>query len=228
MLKSEPLPLEKRRRALSVADWALLQPALDALGEDEAACRQRFIVRFLYMTGLRLHELATATFGMVQAEDQPAPAYALRFRGKGGRVRAVPLAAAALAVLRQYMQARGLGADPTRAELKTLPLVARLRRDENGEGKADGVSESRIYDLLRATLSAAADALEQEGKNDPASRLRRASTHWMRHSFATRSLQHMPLKHVQLLMGHGDIAITGEYISVEDQALRAGVEKAFG
>jgi len=37
----------------------------------------------------------------------------------------------------------------------------------------------------------------------------------------------MPLKHVQLLMGHGDIAITGEYISVEAEALREAIERAF-
>jgi site-specific recombinase XerD len=59
------------------------------------------------------------------------------------------------------------------------------------------------------------------------SRLRQASTHWLRHSFATRSLAHMLLKHVQLLMGHGDIAITGECISVEAEALREAIERAF-
>lgn len=68
--------------------------------------------------------------------------------------------------------------------------------------------------FISATLQRAAEAIDAEGDAKAVRRTRPASTHWMRH--------------VQLLLGHDDIATTGEYIGGDDQAPRAGAHRLFG
>ena len=62
----------------------------------------------------------------------------------------------------------------------------------------------------------------------PAPAARDLDAHWLHHSLATRWLQQLPMRHGQLLLGHDDIATTGESIDVDEKALRHGVQQVFG
>ena len=101
--RSLPGPRRRRRlpRVLSVADVDLLVAATD--GTDPLALRDRLILELLYGCGLRSMELVALRLGDVQAAQAQ-----LIVRGKGGKMRIVPLGDEAAAALRRYLE-RGRG-----------------------------------------------------------------------------------------------------------------------
>ncbi len=260
-LKSEPLPRHKAQRALDEQAWRCLNEYLDTLDDDEPAHRKRFIVRFAYFTGMRLHELAAARFGMIRpvraSRPQTTTASAsggrtsdgarcstmpmvIEFRGKGGKQRLVPLGRPAQSTLREYMLARNLGDDPLAPQLAQLRLIAPLTssarrcQDEPADAEgpahgeyAPGLSHNRIHRLVKDTMMEAARYADASGHAAAAKTLAAASVHWLRHSFATRTVAHMPLTHVQALMGHADINITSEYVAVDEAQLADAIGRAF-
>ena len=58
-------------------------------------------------------------------------------------------------------------------------------------------------------MRAAADVAMQSGDEAAQQRLRQASTHWLRHTFGTRSVARgVPADVIQAQMGHSSTAIT--------------------
>ncbi len=138
--RSLPGPRRRRRlpRVLSLADVDALVAATE--GTDPLALRDRLILELLYGCGLRSMELVALRLGDVQAAQAQ-----LIVRGKGGKMRIVPLGDEAAAALRRYLE-RGRGelerrrglAGPAAAEpplaggsaapLEERPRAADLRR----------------------------------------------------------------------------------------------------
>lgn len=122
----ERFPGEPAGRALTHAQWRFVLDYLEQFADrDEATHRLRFLVVGLYGTGLRLSELTGARLShlsSVPLKTALGERWMLRVRGKGARVRSVPVANAVLAHLEAYLEARGLEAD-----LKRLPLETRQR-----------------------------------------------------------------------------------------------------
>ena len=79
-----------------------LAAALDGIGGDEAALRDRAILEVLYSSGLRLSELVGLNFGDLHREGG-----LLRVRGKGRRERVVPIGDTALAALDAHLAHAG-------------------------------------------------------------------------------------------------------------------------
>ncbi len=79
-----------------------LNAALDRLGEDEKAVRDRAILEVLYSSGLRLSELTGLNFGDLHREGG-----LLRVRGKGRRERVVPIGDTAIAALDAHLTRTG-------------------------------------------------------------------------------------------------------------------------
>lgn len=63
-------------------------------------------------------------------------------------------------------------------------------------------------------------------ENEFACRLRRASAHWMRHSFGTHATETMDLAIVPDWLGHASLSTTSMHISTE-RAKRHEAAKAF-
>jgi site-specific recombinase XerD len=165
--------------------WDWLVSELDALrpldnrgGRQSSYERQRFLLLFLYWTGLRRTELATA---MMAGFRREGGVWTLDVRGKG-RVLEEPIVvlAPAMATLVRYRLARGLAAEPSRAELD-VPLVARL-----GDGEA--ITDHFLNAQVKALLGRAAERCEAEHP-EWAERLGAATAHWLRHSFVTHSAE---------------------------------------
>lgn len=162
-----------------------MQAHLDALappnnrgGAFGAYGRKRFIVTFLYWTGLRRSELTTAVMSRFQKQRDT---WTLKIKGKGrNKLESIAVMEPAMDALRRYRAYRGLPEMPSSTE-EDLPVVAAL----------DGMSpitDHYLNTLLKSFFAEAACELEAEYP-EWAKRLRAASAHWMRHTLATHSAE---------------------------------------
>ena len=164
-----------------------------AAGDDRIAVRDRALLELMYATGLRVSE--AAALGL---EDIRFDSGYLRCRGKGGKVRVIPFGGQARARLETYLaEARPLFAGG--AEGARVFLTYRGR----------GFSRQGIWKLIKTYARRA-------GIDKP------VSPHTLRHSFASHLLANgAPLRVIQELLGHADIATTQVYTHVDQGRLRA-------
>jgi site-specific recombinase XerD len=150
--------------------------------------------------------------------DPVGLAWTLHVRGKGGKVRAIPLPSRCAPVLRDYRVLRGLPAEP--APFESIPLIHSEKRDTLGH--------SGLYDEVKAVLRAAEETVPT---SDAATRalLHAASTHWLRHGYArTLVVDHaVPLPVAQTLLGHASVQTTAAYARTDLTQLREFVEGSF-
>jgi len=221
--RSLPGPRRRRRlpRVLSVADVDTLVAATD--GTDPLALRDRLILELLYGCGLRSMELVALRLGDVQAAQAQ-----LIVRGKGGKMRIVPLGDEAAAALRRYLE-RGRG------ELERAGL--RVDRATQHEERT-GAPRKRVAVADRSAVPAsrreAPLVLTRSGRALLTSDVRRlvvkysrlagidpASPHMLRHAYATHMLERgADLRAIQELLGHASVSTTQVYTHVSGAHLR--------
>ncbi len=200
-----PGPRRRRRlpRVLSVADVDSLVAATD--GTDPLALRDRLILELLYGCGLRSMELVALRLGDVQAAQAQ-----LIVRGKGGKMRIVPLGDEAAAALRRYLE-RGRGelegagglAGPVAAEAATTRRAAPLLLSRRGRA------------LLTSDIRRLVVKYSRLAGIDP------ASPHMLRHAYATHMLERgADLRAIQELLGHASVSTTQVYTHVSGAHLR--------
>ncbi|MHB9102700.1 MAG: tyrosine-type recombinase/integrase [Sulfuricella sp.] len=189
-LAGNPLALRRRRgeskssRRATVErylDHALWQEVLDFIETLPQAShrdqqhyeRVRWLFRLLYGASLRVSEAAQA-----KASDivQRRSKWWLKVVGKGGTEGDVPLSDELMANLARYRQFHGLSAVPTTVE--STPLVMSVAGRTNRF-----LTPTAIYLVVKEVFRRTAVALDAA---DPAAAatLRRASTHWLRHTSA--------------------------------------------
>ncbi|WP_244123380.1 tyrosine-type recombinase/integrase [Burkholderia gladioli] len=123
--------------------------------------------------------------------------------GKGRRQREVPIPAKLIAMLREQLRAR-----PVPLELESAPpdtpLVA--HRVTGAPLRADGLGV--LFTQIFARTAAQLEASYPGSAAD----LRRASTHWLRHTFANHGLDAgADIRDMQALLGHASLATTTHY-----------------
>jgi integrase len=125
----------------------------------------------------------------------------LRVTGKGNKPREVPVSEELLAAINAELRERG--EKPVGASRRAVPLIGRLR------GAAKALTASGLY---RALVGFIREAAQARAATDPASaaRLERATTHWLRHSYATHALEA-----VRENLGDASLATTSRYVSAE-------------
>ena len=204
----------KTEHSLTEDQWLQLEAYAAGLPPNEAGHRMRFIVSFAYRTGMRLSELIAATLGDLRQEwirGSKEPAWFLTVVGKGQRERLVPLPPEVMTLLGVYLLERGIPLQLAHASGAT-PLIAPLCSTVKRIGLAPtgGISASGLYQLLKAFFARVALSVDDLADAD---RLLRASTHWMRHSFATHMLaagEHVEV--VQEVLGHASLSTTTNYV----------------
>ncbi|MFP3606045.1 tyrosine-type recombinase/integrase [Paraburkholderia sp. SIMBA_053] len=168
--------------------------------------RSRWLIRLLYGTGLRVSEAAQA-----RAADfyQRRGNWWLHVVGKGGAEGEVPVSTALMADFARYRVFHGLAQTPSGNE--TTAAVMSVAGDPHHH-----LTPAAIYLIVKEVFRRAADMFEA---TDPAGAetLRRASTHWLRHSAATHQADAgNDLRFIQKNMRHASIQTTGIYLHVED------------
>jgi integrase/recombinase XerC len=222
-LAGNPLALRRRRgdgkasRRAAVErylDHELWQSVLDfieslpqgTLRERQHYERVRWLFRLLYGASLRVSEAAHArTSDLVRRRGK----WWLHVTGKGGREGDVPMSDELMADWSRYRQFHGLPAVPN--SLETSPLILSIT------GRTERfLTPTALYLMVKEVFRRAAlhrEAVDPEG----AATLRRASTHWLRHTSATHQADDgNDIRFIQKNLRHASLETTAIYFHSED------------
>jgi site-specific recombinase XerD len=194
---SQYLPGPRRRRRLPRALRAAELESLFAAtaGADPASLRDRLAFELLYGCGLRSQELVDLDVGDVHLDRGD-----VIVRGKGGKMRVVPLGDEAAAAVQRYLGS-GRGGPPPRGT--ALLLTRSGRRLHTSDVRRIVTKHCR-----RAGLEA-------------------ASPHMLRHAYATHMLEHgADLRAIQELLGHSSVSTTQVYTHVSGAHLKSVYRRA--
>ena len=223
-LRGNPLSLIRRRnktltpqtgeaisqeRFLDQETWGHLKAYIAALPqktqrEIEHYERTRFLFHFLYLLAPRVSEVASHSMNSFR-----------EFRGrwwwfvvgKGDKRAKVPVNDEMLDALMRYR--RFLCLDDLPAEDDASPA---LRSIKGG----NGVSANMVYRLVKETVNAAAESIEAESPIN-ARKLRKASSHWFRHTAVTHGDDSgIGIKYIQASARHEKLETTAIYQHAED------------
>jgi integrase/recombinase XerD len=182
-----PLP-----KYLTVTEVTRLLEAPDRQRATPEGIRDKAMLTLMYASGLRATEVVS-----LRLENVDANAGFLRVLGKGSKERVVPVADAALAALKAYLEA--VRPRYMKRKVTSALFLSRL-------GKP--ITRQTLWNRIRYWALAA--GIEQ-----------RISPHTLRHSFAGHLLAGgADLRAVQAMLGHADIATTQIYTHVTPERLR--------
>ncbi len=164
-----------------------------AEGDDKFSIRNRAVLELFYATGMRVQEMCD-----LQLDDVHADEHYIRCTGKGNKTRVVPFGRVSQQYLDRYMaKARPLFEvrGPNRAVFLTV--------------RGTLFSRKRLWQIVKEAARKA--GIDQN-----------VYPHTLRHSFASHMLANgAPLRVIQEMLGHADIATTQVYTHVDQQRLRS-------
>jgi integrase len=174
--------------------------------------RTKFLISFLYLTGLRRNEIAQAsTADLVQRRGQ----WWLHVSGKGHTGLPVPVAQDALQALQTYRIS--LGRSPWPNPHQPEPLLMDLY------GKGRQLTSKAVHQIVTALFDSAAKACPDP---EQARLLQSATTHWLRHTAATHQLDAgIPLLVVRDNLRHASVQTTERYLHVDPDRQHAQTQK---
>jgi site-specific recombinase XerD len=153
---------------------------------------RRTLLMTLYGTGMRRSELAHLKVGDIDSQRMIIRVVA----GKGGKDRDLPLSPALLETLREYWRWR-------KPKLYMFPTRTRRRKVD------EPISDKTVW-------IACSDAARRAGIR------KRVTPHTLRHSWATHLLEAgTDLRTIQVLLGHGDLETTAQYLHLSQRHLQA-------
>jgi integrase/recombinase XerD len=162
-------------------------------GNDPISLRDKAMLELLYATGLRVSEIA----GLKQ-EDMHFDSGYLRCLGKGNKARIVPFGSSARTHVERYLA----DARPSFLKEQSSSHIFLTYRGRP-------FSRKGIWKIIKIYAARA-------GIN------KAISPHTMRHSFATHLLANgAPLRIIQEMLGHADIATTQIYTHVDERRLKS-------
>ena len=153
---------------------------------------RRTLLMTLYATGMRRSELARLKVSDIDSQRMIIRVVA----GKGGKDRDLPLSPALLEILREYWRWR-------KPRLYLFPTrTCRQRLDQP-------ISDKTVW-------IACSEAARRAGIS------KRVTPHTLRHSWATHLLEAgTDLRTIQVLLGHGDLETTAQYLHLSQRHLQA-------
>ena len=153
---------------------------------------RRTLLMTLYGTGMRRAELARLKISDIDSQRMIIRVMA----GKGGKDRDLPLSPALLEALREYWRWR-----------KPKPYLFPSRDPRRGPEQP--ISDKTVW-------IACSEAARQAGIR------KRVTPHTLRHSWATHLLEAgTDLRTIQVLLGHGDLETTAQYLHLSQRHLQA-------
>ncbi len=160
---------------------------------------RRTLLMTLYGTGMRRAELARLKVSDIDSQRMIIRVVA----GKGGKDRDLPLSPALLETLREYWRWR-------KPKLYLFPTRTRRRRLD------EPISDKTVW-------IACSEAAHRAGIR------KRVTPHTLRHSWATHLLEAgTDLRTIQVLLGHGDLETTAQYLHLSQRHLQTVVNPLDG
>ena len=230
-------------RSLSFAQWSIIQNELAALTNSSMTLRLRFVISFLYATGLRLSEMVNAKVGDLEYQHYPPDAHnneqvegwIIKVVGKGQKLREVPVPNAVIESLQQYLSDRGLVADLNHVDNQSVHLIGKIsdlqsvapwsKSAQHDYDPKEGISGSMLYKQLKKLFKQCAENLPSaEWKT--AERFEAASTHWLRHTYGSHmTANKVDANILQHLLGHASLSTTGIYSTSEQKRRMQAVHR---
>ncbi|MEQ7993517.1 tyrosine-type recombinase/integrase [Xanthomonas hortorum] len=227
-LAGNPLALRRQHKTKSLSRRAAIERYLDQelwrfvldfverMPQSTARERQHFerarwLLRLLHGAGLRAAEAAQARAGDL---GQRRGKWWLHVVGKGGVEGDVPVSDEMMGDFARYRASHGLG--PLPGPNETTPLIMSL-----GGNREHCLTSTAIYLAVKDVFVMAADT---RSGDDPvgADKLRRASTHWVRHSAATHQADAgNDLRFIQKNLRHASLETTAIYLHADDDRRHA-------
>ena len=155
--------------------------------------RDRAILELLYASGLRVSELAG-----IQLADLHLDEGYIRCIGKGRKERVIPVGAESIRLLRRYLE-------------EIRPLLCENPHVQNVfvSKRESGLCRQRLWQIIKE-------------HTQKAGIMKNVTPHTLRHSFASHLLQNgAPLRVIQEMLGHADIATTQIYTHVNPERLKS-------
>lgn len=160
--------------------------------------RNYCMIEMLYATGMRVSEMVTLTLPDLFLDEG-----FIRVLGKGNKERLIPVHAAAIKILKQYLS---LVRPHFQPHQKTSNAVFLSKR-----GK--GLSRGMVFQIIRNLAVMAGIKI-------------RIGPHTLRHAFASHLLQNgADLRVIQDLLGHASITTTEIYTHLDKKFVMGTVEK---
>ncbi|MBK4738645.1 tyrosine-type recombinase/integrase [Noviherbaspirillum pedocola] len=213
-------------RSLTVAEWRLVKAYLLKMPQDARYYRLRFILALAYSTGCRLSELVALRSGNLRSFTRAGESdlsWEIGVTGKGNKKRWVQLNPQVVNEIRSYFHYRGH--ESWRNIPNETPLIAAHPVPGRPGTPDDPLTSSRLYQVLKAFFAEVARSVSQEDF-DTARKLNSASTHWLRHTFATHGIHNgMTLETIRELLGHTSLTTTSVYVTSEKDKRSREVEK---
>ncbi|MEN7972789.1 MAG: site-specific tyrosine recombinase XerD [Verrucomicrobiota bacterium] len=176
---------------LSEKEVALLLSAPDM--HKPLGVRDRAILELFYASGLRVSELASLQLADLHLEE----GY-IRVIGKGRKERVIPVGEESTRILKRYLEE----IRPLLCETPHLQNVFVSRRET-------ALCRQRLWQIIKEYTKKAGI-------------LKNVTPHTLRHSFASHLLQNgAPLRVIQEMLGHADIATTQIYTHVNPERLKS-------
>ncbi len=223
--------------SLTMEQWKVVIAATEDMPPDEQYHRLYLALILAYGLGLRLSEITAARIALHREQPgrpnsgiKPASdgnGWDIEVRGKGNKLRSVPIPNSVIQALQRYGEYIGLGNDIGRwPEGQSIFLTlgdGRYRVTKQRGYARQPMSESQIYRMFKSHFRKAAARVESAAD---AGHLVMASTHWLRHTHATHSLEAgAEIEEVQENLGHSSVAITAIYTHANRRRRKSAVEK---
>ena len=242
--RQAPRRAKASERALSRAAWDAVVATVDALPrrtEFETFCarRARILVDLMHCTAARRGDLAAATWGQLGIRVLgDGSEWVWNVVGKGNKESQIPVVSWMIEELEEYQ--RELGLVPWHTDNAKLPVLparlpagGRLRllppvEPVEAPTAPPALSGRQVYRVVKAVFVATAERLEQIGHAAESAQLRKASTHWGRHTSVTHLIERgVDPTLVMDIARHGSFDTTKLYVGGNrNQRLRDQLENA--
>ncbi len=215
--KARIMESKERRNAFPVETCAVIRDFLagqyQAAGTDyRCAVRDELIFELFLCTGGRLEELSSATMQDLRFDKDGWWLYVI---GKGAKEAELAISNDLFALIVRAREAFGLPSSPTPNSLDPLFLALR-----NGpDGKPKGLTGNMVYRRVKEIFEGAAVLAGSRNMPGSAVHLRRASTHWIRHTSLTQAFDLTnDLRFVMDFGRHENINTSMNYVSTDRSA----------
>lgn len=216
------MQLEDIEQALSDDEWQLVLHTIEQLPREKPVelqhyHRSRWLFHLLYRAFLRREEAAQLTMGCFQATPD---GWLICFTGKGNKKAKIVATNTLMDELRLYRESLNLPSTPSYEE-NDMPAVMGLR------GNKQPITSQAIYLICKAIFQRAAALADEQGNTAAATRLRKASPHWMRHTGISHTMEAgVSPRYVQAQARHSSLNITARYDHKEKKAWRSAFNSA--
>lgn len=175
--------------------------------------RTRFLFHLLYLLGPRVSEVANHS---MQSIKQIRGKWWWEVTGKGQKTQLIPVNEAMLNALMRYRQFYELPSLPQHEE--EIPLFMSL----NG---TRSVTSNMIYRLVKKIFLDCAQTFEKD-RPDFAMKLRKASTHWLRHTSITHQADAgIELRYIKRSARHESVETTMLYQHAEEDQWHSAMDQ---